>query len=71
MFVKPVRYHKNYLVHDEDQKCVVGDIVRIKLCQKISKRKSFEFDEFIKPAARYVDDDGVLHTQKQPYATNK
>nr|KAJ3421641.1 hypothetical protein HK105_002848 [Polyrhizophydium stewartii] len=62
--LKPVRHHKNFLVHDPESKCVVGDWVRINACEKISTRKHFELAEIVKPAARYTDDDGVLHTQR-------
>ncbi|KAH6572636.1 hypothetical protein BASA50_009632 [Batrachochytrium salamandrivorans] len=61
--LKPVRRHKNYLVHDETSRCVVGDWVRINSCTKLSKRKSFELGEIVKPANRFVDDAGKLHTQ--------
>ncbi|KAJ1336503.1 hypothetical protein BSLG_007287 [Batrachochytrium salamandrivorans] len=60
---QPVRRHKNYLVHDETSRCVVGDWVRINSCTKLSKRKSFELGEIVKPANRFVDDAGKLHTQ--------
>ncbi|KAI8899603.1 hypothetical protein BC833DRAFT_537860 [Globomyces pollinis-pini] len=60
---KPVRYHKNYLVHDENEQCVVGDYVRIDSCQKISKLKFFTLGEISRPAQQFVDSDGILHTQ--------
>ncbi|KAJ3187361.1 37S ribosomal protein S17 mitochondrial [Gaertneriomyces sp. JEL0708] len=62
---KPVTYHKNFLVHDAEEKCVIGDWVRIDSCQKLSKRKNFTLGEIVTPAARYYDDDGKLHTQRK------
>jgi ribosomal protein S17 len=60
---KPVRTHKNFLVHDEEETCVVGDYVKIVKCNKLSKKKYFKLSEIIKPAQRFIDADGVLHTQ--------
>ncbi|KAJ3097482.1 hypothetical protein HDU97_004849 [Phlyctochytrium planicorne] len=62
---KPVIYHKNFLVHDGEEKCVVGDWVRIDSCKKISKLKNFTLGEIVRPAAKYVDEFGKLHTQAQ------
>ncbi|KAJ3113480.1 hypothetical protein HDU96_003347 [Phlyctochytrium bullatum] len=62
---KPVIYHKNFLAHDPNEECVVGDWVRIDACQKISKLKNFKLGEIIRKAARYTDEDGKLHTQAQ------
>ncbi len=39
IYKKIVRKKKKYLVHDEYNKCKVGDVVRIKLVKPISKRK--------------------------------
>lgn len=39
VYKKIVRKKKRYLVHDESNKCKLGDIVRIKLVRPISKRK--------------------------------
>ena len=60
---KPIRSHNNYLVHDEDSKCVVGDYVKIDSCNKISKMKHFTLGEIVTPAQRYMDSDGHLHAQ--------
>ncbi|MCI0471409.1 MAG: 30S ribosomal protein S17 [Candidatus Aminicenantes bacterium] len=38
-YKKIIKRKKKYLVHDEHNKCKVGDIVRIKLVKPISKRK--------------------------------
>ncbi|KAI8590961.1 hypothetical protein BDZ88DRAFT_412918 [Geranomyces variabilis] len=63
---KPVTYHKTFFAHDAKERCVVGDYVRIDSCQKISKKKNFTLGAIIKPAARYVEEDGTVHTQKAP-----
>ncbi|KNC98376.1 mitochondrial 37S ribosomal protein MRPS17 [Spizellomyces punctatus DAOM BR117] len=62
---KPITFHKTFLAHDEHERCVVGDWVRIDSCQKISKRKNFTLGEIVAPASRYTDADGKLHTQRQ------
>ncbi|KAJ3014741.1 37S ribosomal protein S17 mitochondrial [Thoreauomyces humboldtii] len=62
---KPVVSHKVFFAHDAKERCVVGDYVRIDSCNKISKHKNFTLGAIIKPARRFVDDDGKVHTQKQ------
>ncbi len=64
---KPVKRHVNFLVHDEKEEAVNGDIVRIDSCQKISKRKAFALGEIVKPAARYMSEDGKMYSQQQDY----
>jgi hypothetical protein len=45
---------KNYLVHDEKEKAVLGDIVSIEhRGRKISKMKSFELGEIVYKAEAY------------------
>ncbi|KAJ3064887.1 hypothetical protein HDU98_011756 [Podochytrium sp. JEL0797] len=62
--MKPVTTHKNFLVHDGDEKCVVGDWVRIDSCRKFSKNKNFELGDIVKPAARFFEEEtGILHSQ--------
>ncbi len=41
VYKKIVREKKKYLVHDENNKCGLGDIVKIKLVRPISKRKKW------------------------------
>jgi small subunit ribosomal protein S17 len=39
--LKPIRYHVNFIAHDEKETAVVGDVVRIdESPRKISKTKS-------------------------------
>jgi len=39
LYKKVIRRSKRYMAHDADNKCKVGDIVRIRECRPISKRK--------------------------------
>jgi len=41
----------------------IGDVVRITACRPLSPRKYFEVSEIIKPAEKYVDEDGVTRTR--------
>lgn len=59
---KVVVKHKNFLCHDETERCVVGDEVAIESCQRVSKRKHFVVVDILKPAARFTDEDGVTYS---------
>ncbi|KAJ3157496.1 hypothetical protein HK101_001441 [Irineochytrium annulatum] len=62
--IKPVIYHKTYFAHDEEEKCVVGDWVRIDACMRLSKNKTFTLGEIVRAAARYTDGEtGKTHSQ--------
>ncbi|ORY38643.1 hypothetical protein BCR33DRAFT_720653 [Rhizoclosmatium globosum] len=62
--LKPVTTHKNFLVHDGAEQCVVGDWVRIDSCRKFSKNKNFTLGEIVKPASRFFEQEtGILHSQ--------
>jgi len=39
VYKKIVRKKKKYLAHDAENKCKMGDVVRIKLVRPVSKRK--------------------------------
>ena len=52
---KVVRRRKVYLVHDEDNARLPGDIVRIASCRPLSRRKAFTIAEVINEAERFVD----------------
>ncbi|TPX34509.1 hypothetical protein SmJEL517_g02864 [Synchytrium microbalum] len=71
--LKPVTTHKNILAHDETNKCVVGDIVRIESCPQISSTKKFTVTEIVKPAVRVVDPDhpGRVISQRADEAWNR
>jgi small subunit ribosomal protein S17 len=42
LYKKYITRSKRYAAHDEDNRCKVGDQVRIRECRPISKRKRFE-----------------------------
>jgi small subunit ribosomal protein S17 len=69
--LKPIKRHVNFLVHDEKEEAVIGDIVRIDSCRKISKRKAFALGEIVKPAARYISEDGKMYSQQQDYKKDR
>jgi small subunit ribosomal protein S17 len=47
--------HKNYFAHDENEKCHLGDVVRIEACRPLSKMKHFAVAEIVRPARRWRD----------------
>ncbi|KAJ9082389.1 hypothetical protein DSO57_1004958 [Entomophthora muscae] len=58
---KEIIIRKNYAVHDETEKCGLGDVIRIEACRPMSKTKRFCVAEIIKPAATYKDPEtGVI-----------
>ena len=42
VYTKVIRRSKKYAAHDELNECKVGDIVSIRECKPISKRKTWE-----------------------------
>ncbi len=42
LYKKYLTRSKKYSAHDEDNRCKVGDVVRIRECRPISKTKSWE-----------------------------
>ncbi|MBF0093740.1 MAG: 30S ribosomal protein S17 [Alphaproteobacteria bacterium] len=42
IYKKFIQRSKKYAAHDEDNRCKIGDVVRIRECRPISKRKSWE-----------------------------
>lgn len=52
-YPKVLRLKKNYLVHDPHEVAVVGDLVAIEYCGKLSVRKAFALTEILKEARRY------------------
>lgn len=52
LYKKTVRRSKSFLVHDEFEKCKVGDMVRIIETRPISKRKKWRILEVIGLAAQ-------------------
>ncbi|KAJ2237542.1 hypothetical protein H4R99_007761 [Coemansia sp. RSA 1722] len=59
---KELLLHKNYMAHDELEKCKLGDIVRIEHCRKLSRHKSFAVAEIVKPTRTWTDPEtGEVH----------
>ena len=54
-YPKRLRVKRNYLVHDEQERAVVGDIVAIEYFKKMSKTKAFVMTEVLKEARSYLD----------------
>ena len=50
VYKKIVRKKKKYLVHDENNKCSVGDVVKIRLVRPISKKKKWMLLDVISTA---------------------
>ena len=42
LYKKYITRSKKYAAHDEQNRCKIGDIVRIRECRPISKRKCWE-----------------------------
>ena len=42
VYGKVIRRSKKYAAHDENNQCKVGDLVAIRECKPISKRKTWE-----------------------------
>ncbi len=42
LYKKYIKRSKKYAAHDPDNRCKVGDTVRIRECRPVSKNKNFE-----------------------------
>jgi len=47
LYKKIVRHRKNFLVHDEYEKCKLGDVVKIVETRPLSKRKRWRIQEIV------------------------
>lgn len=50
-YKKYIKRHTRFLVHDPEQQCKVGDLVRVEECKPISKTKKWILREIVKSAA--------------------
>jgi len=50
LYKKYYRKSKKFMAHDEKNECNVGDVVRIRECRPISKRKTWELVEIVERA---------------------
>jgi len=58
LYGKVVRRNKKYKAHDEQNRCQVGDVVRIRECRPISKDKKFFVEEILQRSVK-VDEANV------------
>lgn len=49
-YKKYIKRHKAFLVHDPEEQCKTGDIVKIEECRPISKRKNWVVRSIVKQA---------------------
>ncbi|CAH3184715.1 unnamed protein product [Porites evermanni] len=55
---------KVYFAHDENNDCTRGDLVVIRECRKLSKKKAFTVAEIVDKAPKVVDPEtGQIHIQ--------
>jgi len=47
IYKKAIRKTKNYKIHDEENTCSIGDIVRIAECRPLSKEKSWRLMDIV------------------------
>ncbi|NLM16257.1 MAG: 30S ribosomal protein S17 [Candidatus Riflebacteria bacterium] len=50
LYKKYIKRHTTFLVHDPEEKCKTGDIVKIEECRPMSKLKHWIVRDIIKPA---------------------
>lgn len=50
LYKKVIRRSKKYMAHDQENKCRVGDVVRIMECRPISRRKRWRLLEVVTKA---------------------
>ncbi len=54
-YKKYIKRHTRFLVHDPEEVCKVGDLVRIEECRPISKTKKWIVREVVKTAAAIAE----------------
>ncbi|MGM0600031.1 MAG: 30S ribosomal protein S17 [Candidatus Rifleibacteriota bacterium] len=54
-FKKYIKRHTRFLVHDPEEECKVGDMVRVEECRPISKTKKWIVREVVKSAGSIVE----------------
>ena len=48
IYKKTIKRSKKYIVHDELNKCKIGDLVQIAECRPLSKKKRFRLYKLLK-----------------------
>lgn len=64
MYHKTVRIKKKYLAHDEENRCNLGDVVRIRLVRPISRRKKWLLQEIVSSTPGHSADEIVNEVSK-------
>jgi len=59
LYKKIVKRRKTFLVHDEYEKCKVGDVVRIVETRPLSKRKRWRVMEIIGPVSMGAEQEAL------------
>jgi small subunit ribosomal protein S17 len=59
LYKKTIRRRKTFLVHDEFEKCKVGDVVRIVETRPISKRKTWRVLEIVGTSSQEAKAAGI------------
>ncbi len=54
VFKKYVRRRSKFMAHDEKNECRKGDIVKIRECRPLSKRKRWRVEEIVKRTSDIV-----------------
>lgn len=54
-YKKYIKRHTRFLVHDPEEKCKVGDLVRIEECRPVSKTKKWIVREIVKTGAAITE----------------
>jgi small subunit ribosomal protein S17 len=54
-YKKYIKRHTRFLVHDPEEKCKAGDVVRIEECKPVSKLKKWIVREIVKSAGSIVE----------------
>ena len=65
-----VRKRKTFFAHDENEQCQVGDLVKIKECRPISRKKHFTVVEIVEHGPSHATLSCGTHTQ-EPTCTSE
>ncbi len=71
IYTKPVKRQTRFIAHDPDNRCRLGDLVRIRECRPLSKNKRWRIDAIlqsediaeIQPQDIAIEDESVLSAQ--------
>ncbi len=60
LYRRTLRSSMRFLAHDEKQQCKVGDLVTIRECRPLSRRKRWTLHVIVRPAARSLAEVAAL-----------